>query len=153
MALKKDRNLQDTAVEYFMNEVAARGGVVSVSTGGSGAALDSSVNLVTYAANPSGRVPVGFLLCDMVNKDLTQTHLNYFKEEVQRGGKVTLCRKGWVVTDFIYPGISPTAGQTAFLGHSGFLHNSQVIAQWPAVGRFDTSKDEEGYCKVSINLP
>ena len=42
MALKSDRNEVQTDISFFMNEVATRGGVVSLSTGGSGATTPSS---------------------------------------------------------------------------------------------------------------
>ena len=70
MALKSDRSVLDTDISFFMNEAATRGGIASVSTGGSGAAMDQGEALVTYAALPSGKVPVGLLLNDMVNIEL-----------------------------------------------------------------------------------
>ena len=54
-----------TDISFFMNEVKNRGHVVVYSTGGSGAAMDQSAALVTVAANPSGKVPVGMLLNDI----------------------------------------------------------------------------------------
>ena len=63
MALKSDRSTLDIDISFFMNEAATRGGIVSISTGGSGAAMDQGEALVTYAALPSGKVPVGLLLC------------------------------------------------------------------------------------------
>ena len=90
MALKTDRSTLQTDISFFMNEAATRGGVVSLSTGGSGAAMDQGAALVTYAAQPSGKVAVGLLLGDMVNIDLTRQHLNQYKDEVQKGGKVAL---------------------------------------------------------------
>jgi 3-oxoacyl-ACP reductase-like protein len=85
MAIKADRNLLDTRIDYYMNEVAARGGVAVIGTSSSGVAMDSSVSVATYAALSSGRIPLGILVCDVVDKDLTKTHLNYYKEEVQKG--------------------------------------------------------------------
>lgn len=43
MALKKDFRELDTRIDYYMNEVATRGGVVAISTAGSGVANDQSV--------------------------------------------------------------------------------------------------------------
>ena len=83
-----------------MNEVAERGGVVALSTAGSGASMDNGAAVVTYSALPSGAVPMGLLINDMVDIDLTRQHLNQYKDEIQKGGKVTLLNKGWVVTDF-----------------------------------------------------
>ena len=80
MALKTDRSTLQTDISFFMNEAATRGGVVALSTGGSGAAMDQGSALVTYAGLPSGKVPVGLLLNDMVNIDLTRQHLNQHKD-------------------------------------------------------------------------
>jgi len=83
MALKADRHELQTDISFFMNEVASRGGVAVFSTAGSGAAMDSNKALVTYKAMPSGSVPAGLLLNDMVNIDQTRQHINWHKDEVQ----------------------------------------------------------------------
>jgi hypothetical protein len=159
MALKSDRSTLQTDISFFMNEAATRGGVVSLSTGGSGAAMDQGAALVTYSALPSGSVPVGLLVNDMVNIDLTRQHLNQHKDEVQKGGKVTLLTKGWVVTDAI-EGDAPSAGSPAYLAHSGNLaiadlssDDSDDSGDTRIVGRFLSSKDQDGYAKVFIDLP
>ena len=159
MALKTDRSTLQTDISFFMNEAATRGGVVDVSTGGSGASMDNGAALVTYAAIPSGKVPVGLLMNDMVSIDLTRQHLNQHKDEVQKGGKVTLLQKGWVVTNSL-EGTSPAAGNAAFLAHSGNLSASDlsndegdVDGSTRVVGRFLSGVDEDGYAKVFIDLP
>jgi hypothetical protein len=159
MALKSDRHEFDTDISFFMNEAATRGGVASISTVGSGAALDQGVALVTYAALPSGKIPVGLLLNDMVNLDLTRQHINQHKDEVQKGGKVTLLRKGWVVTNSL-EGTNPTAGQPAYVAHSGNLAASDLASDHVdadgstrLVGRFLSTVDQDGYAKVYIDLP
>lgn len=155
MALKGDRNEVQTDITYFMNEVAERGGVVCLSTGGSGAAMDQGQALVTYAATASGKVPMGILLNDVVNIDLTRQKLNPYKNEVQKGSKVTILRKGWVVTNRIQ-GSAPTAGQSAFPAHSGNLAGSNLVSSpnnLPVVGTWMSNVDQDGYAKVEINLP
>jgi len=159
MALKSDRSVLDTDISFFMNEAATRGGIASVSTGGSGAAMDQGEALVTYAALPSGAVPVGLLLNDMVNIDLTRQHLNQHKDEVQKGGKVTLLRKGYVVTSNLQ-GTSPSAGDPAYVAHSGNLATSDLSSDdtdddgsTRLVGRFLSGVDQDGYAKVYIDLP
>ena len=90
----------------------------------------------------------------MVNKDLTRTHLNQHKDEVQLGGKVTVLRKGWVVTNSISG--TPSAGDIAYVGDAGVFINTAADAASSgalAVGRFLSSKDEDDYCKVEVNLP
>ena len=159
MALKTDRSTLQTDISFFMNEAATRGGVVALSTGGSGAAMDQGSALVTYAGLPSGKVPVGLLLNDMVNIDLTRQHLNQHKDEVQKGGKVTLLQKGYVVTNNL-EGTSPSAGDAAFLAHSGNLSvadlsndDTDADGSTRVVGRFLSGVDEDGYAKVFIDLP
>ena len=151
MALKGDRNELDTEVTYFMNETASRGAVVSVSTQGSGSAMDSASSVATVAAEASGASPLGVLLNDVVNIDQTRQHLNWHKDEVQQGGKVTILTKGFVVTDQIDG--TPTAGQVAYVADSGKISATQDSSTAPKIGRFLSKKDADGYAKVSINLP
>lgn len=159
MALKTDRSVLQTDISFFMNEAATRGGIVSLSTGASGAAMDNGAAVVTYASVPSGKVPVGLLLNDMVDIDLTRQHLNQHKDEVQKGGKVTLLQKGFVVTNKLQ-GTAPTAGAPAYLAHSGNLATTNVSTDHTdadgstrLVGRFLSAADEDGYAKVFIDLP
>ena len=153
MALKNHRQSLDSRIDYFMNTVAERGGVLCVSTAGSGMALDQAGAVVAYVAAPSGEAPVGFLMNDMVNIDLTRQNPNVHKNEMQVGSKCTIWNKGTVTTNMIYPGITVSANSKAYLAHSGLLHTADVIGGNLLVGRFDSTKDEDGYAKVSINLP
>ena len=155
MALKSDRYELQTDISFFYNEgTATRGGVVVHDTAGSGAAMDQGVNLVKYAAVTATSRPVGILLNDVVNKDLTRTHLNMHKDEVQKGGKVTVLRKGYVVTSNITG--TPAAGDPAYACHvtaGNVRPDSPGSSGVLQVGRFMSSKDEDGYAKVEVNLP
>lgn len=155
MALKSDRYEFQTDISFFYNEgTATRGGVVVHDTAGSGAAMDQGVNLVRYAAATATRIPVGVLLNDVVNKDLTRTHLNQYKDEVQKGGKVTILRKGYVVTNNITG--NAVAGSGAYACHvnaGNFNMFSPGASGHLLVGRFLSGKDEDGYAKVEVNLP
>jgi hypothetical protein len=161
MALKSHRIHNDSTIEHFMSATAERGGIVSLSsTTSSGTAMDQAANTVAYVAEPSGVEPRGILMCTVVDEDLTRVHRNWHKEEVQVGGKVTVWTQGTVTTDRIYPGQTPAAGDAAYVGHSGFIANSDVASDSGPdasadrkVGRFITGKDEDGYAKVQINLP
>jgi hypothetical protein len=159
MALKSDRYEFQTDVSFFMNEVAERGGIVTLATGStpSGAAMDSSLNVVTYVANPSGKVAMGVLLNDMVNIDLTRQHINWHKDEVQKGGKVTVLRKGYVLTNRISTSGTPVAGDAAYVAESGLISTSGKALSLDSgavrIGRFLSAKDTDGYAKVEINLP
>jgi hypothetical protein len=158
MALKADRYELQTDISFFYNDAAVtRGGVVvHDSTTASGAAMDQGVNLVKYKQCTTSDVPVGILLNDVVNKDLTRTHLNEHKDEVQKGGKVTILRKGYVVTNNITG--TPNVGGVAYADATVAGNISTVAADATgsgnlAIGRFLTDKDENDYCKVEINLP
>jgi hypothetical protein len=155
MALKSDRYELQTDISFFYNAgTATRGGVVVHGTAGSGATMDQGVNLVTYAAATAASIPVGILLNDVVNKDLTRTHLNQYKNEVQKGGKVTVLRKGYVVTNSITG--SALVGSGAYACHvnaGNFNAFSPGLSGQLLVGRFLSSKDEDGYAKVEVNLP
>lgn len=148
MALKPDRIELLTDVSFFMNTTAERGGVASVVTGASGVAMDDSAAVVGYAATVSGSKPIGVLLNDVVNIDLTRQHINWHKDEVQLGGKVTLLRQGQVTTNKVTG--SPAAGVDAYVGVSGLIGTSS--ANSVKIGTFLSSVDADGYAKLSVNL-
>lgn len=152
MALLAHRKHIDSRIDFFMNEVAERGGVASFSTAGSGEANDQAGQLATYAAVPSGKIPIGLLINDMVSLDLTRQHLNYYKDEVQINSKVTLWEKGEVLTNLIQPGVSISAGDKAWLHASGYVSNTGFLGG-PRVGTFMSKKDENGFAKLAVNLP
>ena len=155
MALKADRYELQTDISFFMNQEASRGTVVvHDSTTAAGAAMDQGVNKVKTNKADNDEVPVGILLNDVVNKDLTRTHLNQYKDEVQQGGKVTILRKGYVVTDKITG--TPNVGDLAFVceEEAGNIKPSCVGNSGSLIiGRFLTDKDSDGYAKVEVNLP
>lgn len=153
MALKSDRIEAYTDISFFCNDTTAeRGGIVVFATGvaGSGAAMDAVGAVVTYAANASGRVPAGLLLNDVVNLDLTRQHINWHKDEVQTGSKVTLLRQGQVTTDSIVANVTVGPGSGAYVGANGDL--TTVTTPGAKVGTFLSAKDTDGYAKVDINL-
>lgn len=160
MAIKSDRRVLDTDITFFSNAVQEAGGAMShVGAGASGVAVDSSVKLADYVANPSGVRPIGILLNDVVNKDLTRQHINWHKDEVQLGGKVTIMTHGNVTTDRVYTGHTPSPGTFVWVGHSGLLAESDVAsdavaanADYRKIGRFVTDVDEDGYAEVHVNV-
>lgn len=152
MALKPDRIESHTDISFFMNAVAERGGVAVAATGASnlGASMDDAGASVEYAVDPSGRAPIGVLLNDVQNYDLTKQHINWYKDEVQVGGKVTLLRQGQVTTDAV-ANVTVKAGETAYVAADGNLSNVQAAGA-AAVGMFLSGKDSDGYAKVDINI-
>jgi hypothetical protein len=158
MALKADRYEESTDISYFyVAGTGTRGGVVCLDLlSASGASLDQGDNTVAYKVAGNTDVPVGILLNDVVDKDLTRTHINFYKDEVQKGGKVTVLTRGWVVTNNIDG--TPTPGKVAYASDvvAGNLStetgNAARSGNLP-VGRFMSAKDADGYAKVYINLP
>lgn len=150
MALKPNRHEHRTDISYFMNVTSERGVIVVHDTGGSGAAMDSAKALVKIpSAGVSGTKPAGLLLCDVVNYDLTRQHINFHKDEVQKGGKVVLLREGFVVTDQVSG--TPTIGAVAYYNKLG-----EVSATNPgnstAIGRFLSVPDSDGYVKLEVHI-
>ena len=147
MALRPDRNEHLTDLSFFMNETAERGVIVTAATQGSGAAMDDATAAV-QVANATNEKPVGLLLNDVVNLDLTRQHINFAKDEVQQGGKVLLLRVGTVTTDQISGSI--TMGAAAHFMSDGTLATGSTASI--QVGRFLSKKDADGYDKVAINI-
>jgi hypothetical protein len=150
MALKPDRIEHKTDISFFMNTTAERGGVVSVVTAGSGVSMDDANAVVSYRAAVSGAKPVGLLLNDVVDLDLTRQHINWYRDEVQKGGKVTVLRQGQVTTNMIVSNATPSAGDDAYVGVSGLVGTSSTNSV--KIGQFLSAKDADGYAKVSVNL-
>lgn len=154
MALKPGRsNVYGSEIGFFMNHAAERGGVVTLLTLGSGESLDNGLATVNYSATSSGKVPVGILMNDMVDRDLTRDQLNQYKDEVQKGGKVNIRTFGWVLTNMIKSGDTPAVGDKAYLDVDGRVTktNTGAIAS-PLIGLFLSQKDQDGYAKLSFDL-
>lgn len=155
MALKPHRYVLEYQNGFFMNSTASRGGVVVSATGtpGSGAAMDNANQYCEYATLPSGRYPLGVLLNDFVNKDLTDNPLNAYLDEKQIGDKAAICKKGEVVTNLLSGATSAIIpGQPAYLGANGTIASSGNPVQCPVVGRWMSRPDQDGYAKIDIDL-
>jgi hypothetical protein len=150
MALKPDRIELLTDISNFMEQAPVyRGGVVSYASSGAGVSMDDALSVVEYAVAASGAMPAGVLLNDVVDLDLTRQHINWHKDEVQKGGKVTVLRIGQVTTDMITG--SPSAGDPAYVGANGNISTSTATGV-AKIGMFLSEKDADGYAKVSINI-
>lgn len=150
MALKPDRHILQDDISFFMNETGNRGGIVVFSTFGSGASMDDTNAKVAYpGATVSGTVPAGLLLNDVVDYDLTKQHRNFYQDQVQKGQKVAIMTKGWVVTNNITG--TPAVGSSAYYDLNGNL-GPDSPANGTQVGRFLSAKDADGYAKVQIDL-
>jgi len=148
MALKSDRYELQTDISFFYNDAATTRGclVAHGGTAGTGAAMDQGANLCVKSTSAA---PLGILLNDVVDKDLTRTHLNQYKDEVQKGGKVTILRKGYVVTNDITG--TPAAGDVAYQCET--TAGNVATSGTNVVGAFLSAEDADGYAKVEVNLP
>tara|TARA_R110000822_G_scaffold191840_2_gene330509 strand:- start:185 stop:667 length:483 start_codon:yes stop_codon:yes gene_type:complete len=158
MALKPDRVEHLTDLSFFMNETGDRGGIVTyrIATAASGAAMDDANAKV---GSPTGAVafdllnsqkPAGLLLNDVVNLDLTRQHINFHKDEVQKGSKVLLLKRGTVVTNYVSgTPVAANIGATLYFDVNGFL---SINSGSTAVGRLLSIKDADGYAKVDIDI-
>ncbi len=158
MALKPDREYNETTdITNFWTTVAAeKGGCAGVVTQGSGAAMGINItdeaNVVGYVANPSGAIAKGILLQTVTAAmSATRDFPNFDNGEIRPSDKCTLVKKGFVVTDMIPAGITPTAGAAAYLAASGYISSTQATGA-PQVGRFETTKDSNGFARVSIEI-
>jgi len=150
MALKGDRVEHLTDISFFKSDaVAERGVIVAHSTGSSGAAMDDAAALVADVAAYEDE-PAGLLLNDVVNIDLTRQQYNANKDEMQLGGKVTLLRRGTVVTDQISG--TPVIGSGAHFALDGTLTCGNEQASSVKVGRWLSVLDADGFAKVEINI-
>ncbi len=158
MALKPDREYNETTdITNFWTTVAAeKGGCAGVVTQGSGAAMGQNItdeaNVVGYIADPSGAIAKGILI-QTVAAALSDTRdfVNFENGEIRPSDKCTLVTKGFVVTDMIPDGITPVAGDAAYLAASGFVSSTQATGA-PQIGRFETTKDAAGFARVTVEI-
>lgn len=163
MALKPQFNEVLDSVEYFMFSTGERGGIVFATSGSAprGSIMDNTNRRVEYPLTgipsaPSGRIPVGLLMNDVVNIDQSRQYVNPYKDECQIGNKVRLMKKGTVVTNYIAPGAASGLAMpaTGYAGSSGFLFTGAGYAGsgWAAVGKFLSNVDSEGYAQFQVEL-
>lgn len=162
MALKPDREyneITDITNFWYASQATAieKGGIASVVSQGSGAAIGVNIvdeaNIVDYDGSVgSSTVPKGILLQNVgLAMSATRDFVNFENGEIRPGDKCTLVRHGWVVTDMIVAGQTPAVGGTAYLGNSGLLATGAVNSS-VAVGKFETTKDANGFVRVFIDL-
>lgn len=148
--LKEDRIVTEQNLGFYMNVVGEAGQVVAVSGVGLGAEMDSVDQEVAITATLAFAVVGGILMQDVVNKDLTKTQPNFHNGEVQVGGKVTLLRRGELVTDQV-SGTAITVAGPAYLAAGGTLSSTQALNA-PRVGTFLSAQDADGFVRVSVSL-
>jgi hypothetical protein len=150
MAMKPLRN---TAfyddISMYMDQVAERGRVVIWDTTTTGLGGMDDANALCKMPTDSGGNPIGVLTNDVVDIDQSRYALNAHQDEVQKNSKVTILKKGFVVTNVLVAGQSPIPGSGAYFTTSGQFTTSNASVR---VGTFASGKDADGYVKVEVNL-
>lgn len=163
MALKPDREYNEVTdiTNFWVSTTTSgyattgeKGGLASVVTAGSGAALGINYaddpNVVSYADSASGAIVKGVLLQDVNARMSTARDFpDYESLEIRPGDKCTLVSRGWLVTNIISG--TPAVGGVAYLGPSGYFKTTQDTSA-PKVGRFETTKDANGYARVFVDV-
>lgn len=128
-----------------------RGIIVIRNTSYSGTGKPGDGNNVVQVPTGTSGTPIGLLLCDVVDIDLSQyPHLGrHFKDEVPLCSPVTLLTHGYVYTNKIASGITPAQGVAAHYTANGELTTTTTSIR---VGTFRGAKDADGYAGVDINI-
>jgi hypothetical protein len=146
MALSPRRQQVWTEVHMAMAAASERGVICSHT---------ANPGEVTHLANPTGvgTAPVGLLLDDVeaMNFDRHGEYRNRMVVDV--GSVVGLAAKGDYETNLVVG--TPAPGDVAYLAASGWVSPTQLtdgITAAPAVGRFRTGKNANGFALVHIDL-
>lgn len=157
MSLKPSRKVENFLIDFIYDDTISAdevaGGVVSLKTGGSGEALDTSSAVVNYHSTGSGVTALGVLVPEISTDNVSTNPRNFHKNRVPKGSKVEIINKGWVVTNR-YLG-TPTAGSKAELAASGFVAlgtHTQTTGN-VVVGYFMSTPDEDNYVKLYVDCP
>lgn len=151
MAIRPDYRITSDDIRNFCSTTGVRPAFVCYSTAGSGAAMDNASNVVAVLTHPSGGLVAGALFNDVVNVDITRYKLNEYKNEVNINQKVHLITRGEVTTNLIHG--TPTAGAPAYLSENGYVRTATSgAAATPQVGKFKTTKDEDGFATITIEI-
>lgn len=146
MALGGTRQVFETRIDFAMNQVAERGGIVVAST---------TVGEVLYTPTPTGSAvyPLGMLLIDVEDLNFDRHGEYLSRDVVDVGSVVSLVNRGPMVTNFVVG--TPSQGQLAYLHPSGYVGATQLtdgINPAPLVGRFLRAKDANGFAMVYVDL-
>jgi hypothetical protein len=153
MALKGDRHIVYDDIRYFCNDVTERGVIlVHSGSGASGRSMDDTLNVAYLpgTGSVSGLKAVGLLLNDFVDIDESRYQLNKNKLEERVGGKAWLLKKGWVYTDQLKSGDTPSNGVAAYVAPSGEVSTTATNAD--RVGTFKGRKHTDGFVLLEVDI-
>jgi len=178
MAIKADRVVTIDEISFIATQPAVAGQVAVYDTQTTGHGVGQGINggepqcaPVGTGSPASGTKLAGVYLTDVVNiynyalladgagasglaqgigdPSLQRLHRNWQKTEQVVGENAYLLKDGKIWTNRVNG--TPAAGDPAYVGANSNLQNTQVNAI-PQVGKFETSKDTDGYAKVVIKI-
>lgn len=157
MALKGDRAVYETNIRHICDTSGEAGTLfqlkASQPTGrgvGQGINFSAPVAVPVTGTPASGTRIIGVALDDVISLDPVRQHRNFQRTDQLVGENVCLLTDGYIRTNKIVG--TPAAGDTAYVGAAGAFSASQTNAI-PAVGKFETSKDTDGFAIVTVKIP
>jgi len=128
-----------------------RGVIVTRDTSYSGTGKVGDGNNVVEVPTGTGGTPVGLLATDVVDIDLSEyPHFGRMhRDEVPLCSPVNLVTHGYVFTDRLKTGDTPSAHDPAYFTADGELTTTAGSAR---VGTFRGVKDSDGYVGVDVDL-
>jgi len=132
-----------TNIMGFCNEVTPKGRILVFDGNTHQDPYDGWVVPKTNIAETN---PVGLLLNDVVNVDLTRSHINWHNDEVQVGSKVSVMSIGEACV--------PVIGEPNVADPVYYTYEGQITAEPHSepIGRFLSRKDQDGYAKIKIDV-
>lgn len=128
---------------YFMNYVAQKGTVLAFDK------RDNKNGWVSAKHWDGSGTPIGVLVTDVVNMDLTKNHLAFHADQVQLGGKIRIITQGKLLVRF-GKGLRLPVGQPMYVDpKTGFLTWKALSVQ---VGKLRRPQDADGHCLVEVNF-
>ena len=129
-------------LNYFCNQVAEKGTVM-------GFKKATSQYAEACFWNESKGNPIGILLSDVVNVDLTKNHINHYKGEVQIGSKVQILTEGKIVWH-LGKGLRLPFGQPIYVDPTTNKLTWKCLSK--QVGKLSSPQDKDGWCLIEVNF-
>lgn len=147
MALGPNRQVFQTSIDYAVNAVAERGGILSYS---------STAGEAEYNTAGSGALPLGILLIDVESMNFDRHPEFLQRDVVDIGSVVSVANEGVFDTNMVVVSPAPAQGNPAYLHPNGEVGVTQLDDGLgntsPRVGTFRSAIDANGYVRLLVNL-
>lgn len=140
--MKMKISVQDKVnLNYFCNQVAEKGSVM-------GFKKATSQYAEACLWNESNGNPIGIILTDVVNIDLTRSHLNFHQQSVI-GSKVQILTEGKVVWH-MGKGLRLPFGQPIYVDPKTNKLTWKCLSK--QVGHLVYPQEKDGWCLIEVNF-